>query len=239
MKLTRNPEAVSANFVKNSAGQVICKNDCYIQAPKAFFEGNLGVLGSDISVYGCFVTILDSGDYALTSVTAMFSLSPTSTNIKTVDDVEYYEFYFKKDTVVFKTDGLLQSSKIVYDPFRTFYLMGRVPWYISYDDFGKLFDTAPHNAGFKSLENTSLMEFLAAMCARKRGTTDSEFLRLLIQKYSDGDAGQVDYVPMGSVVASVRSSMNKISGAYAQDGIISAIVSPADTVGTVERIVRA
>ena len=239
MKLTRNPKAVAANFQTNSGGQVVCKNNCYIQAPKAFFDGKLGVLGSDVSLYGCFATILETGEYALTSVTAMFSIAPTAINIKTIEGVEYYEFFFAKDSVLFKSKELLQQAKIIYDPFRTFYLMGRVPWYVSYDDFGRLLDTAANNAGFASLENPALVEFLAAMCARRKDSVDNEFLRVSITDYKDGEPGNVEFVPMGSVIVGVRSSLNKISGAYAQDGIISAIVSPSDTVGSVERIVRA
>lgn len=239
MKLVHNEQAVAANFETNKAEQVLCKNNCYIQVPKAFFESGLGVLGADISVYGCFAVILETGEWALVNVTARFSLQPTSINIKAIDDVEYYEFFFAKDTVVFKTTGLLQQSKIIFDPFQTFLFMGRVPWYISYESHGQLFDTAPHFAGFGALKNPELMEFMTAMCARKANDPSNEFLRLKIKDYSEGDVGNVDFVPMGSVIATVRSSLNKISGAYAQDGIISAIVSPSDKVGTVERIVRA
>lgn len=239
MKLTRNPQAVAANFETNQAEQVICKNNCYIQVPKSFFDSGLGQLGAEISVYGCFAVILESGDYALVNITAMLSISPTSINIKTIDEVEYYEFFFAKDTVIFKTTGLLQQSKLIFEPFQTFLFMGRVPWYIGYEDHGSLFDSAPHYAGFGALKNPELMEFQTAMCARKADDPSNEFLRLKIQDYSEGEAGNVDFVPMGSVIATVRSSMNKLSGAYAQDGIISAIVSPSDKVGTVERIVRA
>ena len=239
MKYNRNPSAVTANFTVNSAKQVICKNSCYIQVPMFFFDQGLGTLGADISIYGCFVVILEDGQYGLVNTTAMFSISPTSTNIKTIDGMEYYEFFFAKDSVIFKTTGLLQQSKIIYDPFQNFLFMGRVPWYISYDDHGRLFATAPKFAGFGALRNPEVMEFLTAMCARKANSTSKDFLREQIKDYSEGDVGNVEFVPMGSVVATVRSSLNKISGAYAQDGIISAIVSPYDRVGTVEKIVRA
>lgn len=239
MKLTRDPKAVSANFQINSAKQVICKNTCFIQCPKSFFDNGLGTLGSDIKIYGCFAVILETGQYALVNTTAMFSVAPTAINIKMVDGDEYYEFMFAKDSVIFKTTGLLSQSKIIYEPFQNFLSMGRVPWYVSYDDHGKLFDTAPKFAGFGSVRNPEVMEFLTAMCARKANDTKNQFLRLTIDRYSEGDAGSVDFVPMGSVIATVRSSLNKIAGAYAQDGIISAIVSPSDKVGTVEKILRA
>lgn len=239
MKYKHNPSVISENFVVNSAKQVICKNPCYIQVPAYFFDQGLGKLGADISIYGCFVVILEDGQYGLVSMTAMFSIAPTSTNIKTIDGMEYYEFFFAKDSVVFKTTGLLSQSKIIYEPFQNFLFMGRVPWYITYDDHGRLFDTGPKYADFGALRNPEVMEFLTAMCARKANSTSNEFLRNVIKDYSEGDVGNVEFVPMGSVVATVRSSLNKISGAYAQDGIISAIVSPYDKVGTVEKIVRA
>lgn len=239
MQYKRNPEALKKNFSVNSAKQVICLNSCYIQVPMFFFDQGLGKLGSDISIYGCFPVIMEDGQYGLVNVTAMFSISPTTTNVKTIDGMEYYEFFFEKDSVIFKTTGLLSQSKIIYDPFQNFLFMGRVPWYVTYDDHGRLFDTAVKFADFKALRNPEVMEFLTAMCARKANSMSSDFLRNIIQNYSEGDVGSVEFVPMGSVIATVRSSLNKISGAYAQDGIISAIVSPYDKVGTIEKIVRA
>lgn len=239
MKYVHDPDAVKANFEVNKSKQVVCKNSCYIQVPKSFFDNGLGTLGMDIKIYGCFATILETGQYGVVNTTAMFSIAPTATNIKIINDQEYYEFFFAKDSVIFKTTGLLSQSKIIYDPFQNFFFMGRVPWYVSYDDHGRLFDTAPHFAGFSALRNPEVIEFMTAMCARKANDVKNEFLRLTIRDYQEGAAGKVEFVPMGSVVAAVRSSLNKISGAYAQDGIISAIVSPSTEVGTVEKIVRA
>lgn len=239
MKYKHNPEALTKNFKTNDASQVVCLNSCYIQVPSFFFEQGLGVLGSNTSVFGCFPVIMEDGQYGLVNYTAMFSLNPTSTNIKVIDDMEYHEFFFEKDSVVFKTTGLLSQGKLIYDSFQNFLFMGRVPWYITYEAHGQLFDTAVKYAGFGSLRNPEVMEFLTAMCARSAISNSPEFLRNIIQDYSEGDVGNVEFVPMGSVIATVRSSLNKISGAYAQDGIISAIVSPYDRVGTVEKIVRA
>lgn len=239
MELVRDPKAVSANFWKNSAKQVICKNDCRIQVPSSFFENGLGSLGSDTRIYGCFAVILETGQYSVVNTTAMFSINPTSTTIKTVSGVEYHEFFFAKDSVIFKTTGLLSQSKIIYNPFHTFLFMARVPWYVGYEDHGRLFDTAAKFAGFNAFSNPETMEFLTAMIARRANDLKNEFLRISIKDYSEGDPGSVDFVPLGSVVTSVQSPLNKISGAYAQDGIISAIVSPSDKVGTVEKLVRA
>jgi len=239
MNYKRNPEAVRANFAVNKAKQVICRQPCTIQVPKTYFDSGLGQLGVDTKIYGLFPVILEDGQYSLVNTTAMFSISPSATTIRTVDEIEYYEFYFAKDTVVWKTTGLLSDAKLIYEVFQAFFFMGRVPWYVSYDDHGRVLDTAPTFAGFGAVKNPEVVEFLTAMIARKANSIDNEFLRLLIKSYEDTKIGKVEFVPMGSVVASVKSSLNKISAAYAQDGIISAIVSPGEDVGVVEKIVRA
>lgn len=239
MKYTHNPKAVRENFEVNKAKQVICKNPCYIQVPMSYFDSGLGTLGADTQIYGLFVVILETGQMSLVNTTAMFNISPTATNVKIIEGVEYYEFYFAANSVVFKTTGLLSNSKLIFNPFQTFLFMGRVPWFVGYDDHGRIFDTAPKFAGFGALKNPEVMELLTAACARRANDESNEFLRVLIQNYSEGDPGNVDFVPLGSVIATVRSSLNKISGAYGQDGVISATVSPYNKVGTMERIVRA
>ena len=239
MNYKRNPQAVKANFAVNKAKQVICKQPCTIQVPKSFFDAGLGQLGVDTKIYGLFPVILEDGQFSLVNTTAMFSISPTATTIKTINEVEYYEFSFAKDSVIFKTTGLLSDAKLIYSVFQAFFFMGKVPWYVSYDDHGRLLDTAPHFAGFGAVKNPEVVEFLTAMVARKANSLDDNFLRVLVKSYADTEVGKVEFVPMGSVVASVKSSLNKISAAYAQDGIISAIVSPGEDVGVVEKIVRA
>lgn len=239
MKYTRDPKAVRQNFEVNKAKQVICKNPCYIQIPVSYVKDELATLGADIQIYGLFAVILESGQMSVVNTTAMFSIAPTATNVKIVDGAEYYEFFFAKDSVVFKTTGLLSNSKLIFNPFDTFFFSGRVPWFVSYEDHGRIFDTAPKFAGFNSLKNPEVMEFLTAACARKANDDSNEFLRIMIKNYGDGDPGGVEFVPLSSVITTVKSSLNKITGAYAQDGIISAIVSPYDKVGTMEKIVRA
>lgn len=239
MSYKRDPDAVSKNFAKNAAKQVICKNACRIQVPKFFFDHNLGQIGVDTKIFGLFPVILETGQFALVNTMAMFQIAPTRTAIITVDDVEYYEFSFAKDSVLFKTTALLAESKIAFEVLQNFFFMGRVPWYVGYDDHGRLFDTAAQFASFGAVKNPEVTEFLTAMVARKAGTSNNLFLRNQIKTQEDGAIGNVDWVPMSSVMVSVRSPLNKITGAHAQDGIISAIIAPSDKVGAVERIVRA
>lgn len=239
MSYKRDPQAVSKNFAKNAAKQVICKNACRIQVPKFFFEHGLGEIGLDTRIFGFFPVILETGQFALVNTMAMFQIAPTRTSIITVDDVEYYEFFFAKDSVIFRTTALLAESKIAFEVLQNFFFMGRVPWYVGYDDHGKLFDTAPKFASFGAVKSPVTIEFLTAMVARKAGANNNEFLRNQIKTIADGEVGNVDWVPMSSVMVSVRSPLNKIAGAHAQDGIISAIIAPSKKVGAVERIVRA
>lgn len=239
MMKKRDPQAVRSNFTLNGSGQVVCKNPCTIQVPKDYFQSGLGVLGTEIKIYGFFAVILESGEYSLVNTSAMFSITPTSTSVVLIDHAEYYEFFFAKESVVFPTNELLSESKLIYEPFQNFFFKGRFPHFTDYEDSGKVFDTAPHFAGFGALKNPEVIEFLAASVARRKGSTDNEFLRTKIETYEEGAAKNIDFVPMSSVVLAVHSSLSKISGPYAQDGIISAIVTPSKSVGSVERIVRA
>lgn len=239
MKYTRDPVAVTANFEVNASKQVICKNNCRIQVPKGYFEHGLGQIGVETFVFGLFAVILDTGQYALVNTTAMFQIAPSSTTIISIEGLEYYEFSFPKDTVIFKTTGLLSDAKIVYEVFQNFFFKARLPWYVGYEDHGKIFDNAPKFAGFNALRNPETAEFLTAMIARKAGSSDNEFLRVVAESYDDVAVGKVEFTKMDSPITSVRSTLNKIAGAYAQDGIISATVSPSESVGTVEKIIRA
>ena len=237
MKYTRDPSIANRNLVENSNGEVLTKADCKIQIPVRFATRGLGQVGIDTFSYGLFPVIYGDS-YSVINVNALIELNPAKVNIITVDEVEYYEFSFDAGQVVIKTTDLIKRSDIIYSVFDEFIFKGKVPWYVGYEDLGKLFDTSKQYADSIAGQNLEVIELLASMITRD--TKDrTKYIRTAIDKYSDTGIEHIDYVPLSSVFYSVNSTVNKLAGSYFSEGVISALVTPTTKSSKIENILRA
>jgi hypothetical protein len=236
-KYKRDAATALSYLFENASGQVLTKKNCKIQIPVRFTEVGLGEIGINTFSYGFFPIIFDSDEYAVLSVCAMVELNPYKLTTVSIDDDDYYEFYFDAGQVVFKATDLVKKETLMYNVFDEFIFKGKLPWYAEYEDVGKLFDTALYHAGSKVARNLEVIEFVASMISRSKADR-TKYIRTLAESYNDVRLEKVDFVPLKSVFYSVSSTLNKIAGSYFTDGVTSALVQQSDNVEKIERIIR-
>lgn len=237
-KYKRNPDLVKSMLVKNKSNQIFCKVDCKIQVPVRYSAVDLGQVGLDTYILGLFPIILDSGDYTVCNVNAFVELNPSKVSTVTIDDVEYHEFFFEKETVIIKNTSLVKRESLMYSMFSEFIFKGKIPWFVEYNDLGKLFDTADSHAGSKINKNLEVIEFIASLITRSKNDR-SKYIRNTAKLYSDFTLDKLAYVPLSSIFYSVTNTVNKLSGSYFNDGVTSALVNPTTNVEKIEKILRA
>lgn len=237
MKLKRSAPAVHAAVVENKSGQVIAKRHCKIQAPVRFTEVGLGEVGVDTYIYGLYALILDTGEYAVMNVAAIMQLKPYKLSLTTIDDVDYYEFHFAPGDVVITTTSLVKREALMFNIADELFFKGKIPWYVEYEDLGRIYDTAKHHAGSNVAQVYEVVELLTSLVTRSK-TDRTKQIRLAAKSYKDITIDTIDYVPLTSVYYSVSNTVNKIAGSYFEDGITSALVNPSDRVDKIEAILR-
>lgn len=233
----RDSGAVLSQLVENKSGQILTRVPCKIQVPVRFSTVGLGQVGIDTFIYGCFPIMLQTGEYSICNINALVEISPFKVIIVNINDVPYHEFYFEANSAVIKTSSVVRRDTLLYNVFDEFIFKGKVPWYIEYEDMGKLFDTAKSHADSNIGQNLEVIEFIAAMVSRSKDDR-TKYIRTVAEKYSDVAIDKVDYVPLNSVFYSVNSTINKLSGSYFSDGVTSALVNPTSDVSTIESILR-
>lgn len=237
-KYKRDAGKVLANLKVTPTGQVITTKPCKIQVPVRFTEIGLGEIGINTYAYGLFCIISETGEYSVCNVNAILQLEPYKQSLVTINEVDYYEFHFEAGSVVIKTTDLIKQEALLYRIFNEFIFNGKVPWYVEYDDLGKLFDSAKHHAGSNVAQNLEVIEFIASMITRS--SKDRRiYIRNSIKSLNELTLENIAYVPLKSVFYSVNSTLNKIAGSYVNDGIASALVNQSTSAGKIERILRA
>jgi hypothetical protein len=237
-KLFRTPKAAQENLIKTSGSQIITRKACRIQVPVRFSTRGLGQVGIDTLTLGCFPVIFDDDTYSLLSVCALVQLNPFKTITVTVDDVEYHEFHFRENDVVFKSSEVVKNESIMFNIFDEFFIKGNVPWYVGYEDLCKLFDTAKSHGGSNVAKNLKTLSFLASIITRAKSMRE-KYIRTTARTYADITSEHVEYIPLNSVFYAVNSTVNKLSGNYFKDGVVSALVNPTVRKDKIESILTA
>lgn len=236
-QLTRDPGKVLAALADIPGKPVIAKEAIKIIFPVRFADIKLAVIGEDSYVYGLFAIML--GDrYAVCNLNAYVELGRASITKVLYGEQEYYEYSYEPGDVVIRTKEIMARSNLIFSSIDEFIFKGKLPWYVNYEDVGKLYDTASKFAGTKAKINPSVMEFLAAYIARKKDDR-TKFIREGATSKKDFTLDKLAWVPLRSVYWSAPGTVNKIAGAYYADGVVSALVTKNQRVETVEGILRA
>ena len=233
----RNSVAVKNQLVETD-NQILTKGICKIQIPTRFADVGLAQVGVSTFIYGLFPIILETGEYTICNVNALMEISPFKTTIVNISEVSYYEFTFEEGSVVIKSTDLVRRDTLMYNVIDEIIFKGKVPWYVEYEDLGKLFDTAKKFGNSNVGQNLEVIEFIASMVTRPKQDR-VKYLRSTISSYEDTVLDKIDFVPLKSVFYSVNSTLNKLSGSYFSDGVISALVNKTSNVDKIESIIRA
>lgn len=217
---------------------VIAKKPLVLQFPVRFREIGLAQIGAKTYAFGLMAVILETGEYALLSVNALLELGPAKIELVKIDETEYYNFSYQPGDVVIRTKELVRRTKLVFTAIDEFFFKGKVPYYVGYEDMGRLFSTAKKHAGTRANTSPPVIEFMAAYIGRKKKDR-IKFIREDAKSYSDFAADKLEWVPFNSVYWSRPGTVNKMAGAYFQEGIVSALVNPSTRTEKVESILRA
>lgn len=234
----RNAAKVYQALTDEPGKPVIAKKALTIQFPVRFQEIGLAQIGAKTFAFGLVAVILESGEYALLNVNAFLELGPAKIDLVKVDEVEYYSFRYEPGDVVIRTKELVRRTKLIFSAIDEFFFKGKVPYYVGYEDMGRIFDTAKKHAGTRANTSPPVIEFMAAYIARKKNDR-IKFIRENANSYGDFAPDKLEWVPFNSVYWSRPGTVNKIAGAYFQEGIVSAIVNPSTRTEKVESILRA
>jgi hypothetical protein len=115
-------------------------------------------------------------------------------------------------------------------------IKGKVPWYLSYEDLCKFLDTAETHAGSNVAANYEVIEILSSMIARNVDNRKL-YVRSSVETKEDLDK-KIEYIPLASVMYVATGTVNKLIGAYMEEGIASALVTKSEESTRVEKLLR-
>lgn len=233
---TRNAEKVLGTLKLTEGGQYVTKTGCRIHTPVRCVERGLSVIGVRNYVYGQCAVILDDNTYMYVNAICRIEIDPTSVKMITINDKDYYEFYFEPGSVVIKNKQVVKDDKILYFVLDEFVFQAKVPWYMGYNDRLNLFLNVKHFTGVSAGDTPEIIEAMASITARS-DQDESVFIRQTAKTFKDTE--KIINIPFGSVQDSVQGTFDKISGNYFEPAVTGALVTPSRRANSIEQIMRA
>lgn len=231
-KYVRNPSTV-LNSLKTVGDSLIAIKNCRIQIPLRYSVIDLAQLSGDIFILGIYAIILDTNEYAVCNIPAMINITPDRIIQTKINDDEYYEFHFDAGSTIIKDLNVVRRDTILFNILNEFIFNGNVPWFMGYEDLGKLFDYTDKFAGSHVGNLYEVNEFIASMIARCQDN------RSFYYRLGNDFKKTPTYISLKSVLYAVKGTVNKLAGSYFNEGLVSALVEPSTQVEKIESLLRA
>lgn len=236
-KLVRDPKKVQACLKELPDERVVALKPLKIYVPTRFTECKLASVGTETQVTGIYAIVVEDSFYGVMMVNAIMKLVPTSTMKVMINDVEYFEFYFEPGATVIASTQLVKADTLTYRIYDEIISKGKIPWYVGYEDLARIFDTAKYHAGANIGENQEVTELIVSIIARD-SEDRTKFYRTTVKSMEDLLKRPPAFIPMRSVQYAATNTTNKLAGSYFTDGMVSALVNPADRTERIEELLR-
>lgn len=235
--LVLDADKVHAVLKELPDGRLVTTKGCKAYIPSRYAERGLAFIGIETQIVGIFAISVEDKFYGVNMVNAMVRIEPTSTVKVTIDEEEYYEFYFEPGSTVVSSLSLVKTDTLVYRIYDEIISKGRVPWYLSYLKLSHLFDTAKYHAGANIGQNNEVTELIVSMIARNPSDRH-QYYRNFIKTLADIDKTPPAFIALRSVIYAATNTTNKLAGSYFHEGLVSALVTPTERVERIEDLLR-
>jgi hypothetical protein len=236
-KLIRDASKIHACMKRLPDRSVIVTKALKVYIPARFSERDLATIGMETYICGIYAIVLDDTYYGVDMTNAMIRIEPTSTAKVMIHGDEHYEFYFEPGSVFTPSVDLVQKDTLPYKIFDEIFSKGRVPWYLSYTDMGRVFKSAKKHAGANIGGNNEVTELLASMNARD-AKDRHKYYRSTLTSLKEIHSRPPAWVGLRSVTYAATNTTNKLAGSHFADGVVSALNSPAERTEPIEKLLR-
>lgn len=234
--LQRSPDMVHS-AMKEVGDTLIALKQVRIYIPEHYVGSYLAYIDDEVRIIGIHGIVVDGKYLASSRCCAMMSIDPSTTNIVSIKGENFYEFTFEAGETIIKNLNLVQVGTLLFRIFDEFNSKGNIPWYLSEEDVCLLFDTAEEHAGASLGVNSAIMEMVGGSMARS-GLDKSIFYRHVLKSMADKEKVKPFYIPLKSVAYGATNTTAKISGAYFEEGMTSALITPSERNETIEELLR-
>lgn len=220
MEYVKNKDLINS-YLTTKDGKTYTSADLTLMFPARFENIHLLEIKKNQLTTICFVCLIDNhGNYANIIAPIQATFFYNEINKTTINDIEYYTASIPKGNYVIPNISSIVSSKILLPIFKEFYIRGKIPWYLSYDEINKLFSETTKYANRNIGNNAVIFEIFTAVISRLKQDKKIQV------RYYPNQKSQVHYVGLENPYYSYDNTGAKLIGNRFEAGLTAAIIEP-------------
>lgn len=235
--LKRRPKIVLDKIIETDSA-MLASEDMSVIFPARWLDNaaNLARIDITVSLLGILCFIDKDNNYMITKIPTRITCNPNRITDITIDDVLYKEMHFSRGEQVIVNRDIVKDNSDLFTTFSEFFFKANIPFYLSEKELTQVFINADKFAGSKVGQNSMALELMTSVVAKDKNDLSIPF-RIAINK--DPNA-QVQFVNLLNPYYTFKSTFGRISGSYAKQGRLAALVDPStNTENKIEQILRA
>jgi hypothetical protein len=237
LHFVRDPSKVYSAFKETENGELVALRPLKVYIPARFVQADMAKFETENTFVGISAFVVDDKYYAVSCVPSFMRTEPSTINDIIIDDVEYIEMAFDAGARIVTNTNLVKVDNLPYRLYDEFISKGRVPWFMNYEDMGKLFSDCLYYNNTKIGNNPQILEMITATIARSPSDI-KKYYRQEIQSKEENMSNPPIYVPLRAVSLGATNAIAKLMGPYFDENVTSTLISPGQRVERVERLLR-
>lgn len=236
-QLKRAPERIQQDLKTLKDDRIITQGGCKIYIPARYQDNGLAVLGEETLILGICLFVVEDRYYGVSRAPTMLRIEPANISTLKIEGEDYLEFDFPAGSTVIANANVVQDGNLLYPIYNLFIANGQVPWFFTYEDLGKLFEHSKEYTGVKLGANRVVHEMIAATISRDPEHLNRQY-RHVVSSLKEVESNPPTIVKLNSVTHGATNTTAKLIGAYWEEGVTSALVSPSEQVEPIEDLLR-
>lgn len=234
--LVKNTEKIKSKL-KVVKDKTLTTDKISVLFPELYINKDLAKIDSYVESL-CVLLLMDEyNNYAPVMASVKVIFYPDRINKVMLDNEVYFKLEFEKGTPLFTNNYAICTMNFIYNLFDLFYLLGKVPWFVTYEMLSGLLNKTSKYNGNNIGNDSLILELLTAIITRVKNEEDV-YYKNKINTRSDLNKFVPEYKGLNDVYFSLSTTSSKMIGGYLEDGIINAIINPSEDLTPIEKILK-
>lgn len=230
-------EYKDSNSRNTSDRLTIAKDSISIHFPSLYIRKGLCKITDTAKILTVLAIVnYTKKQYAVLLAPCLHVFNPIKIKEVMVGQEAYTEFLYEHGDVIMPTEYTIVTDEEIYTMFSSFYINGKIPWFLEYEDVANMFLETRKYAGSSVGDNPIGPHIITAIMARYKDNLDV-YYRSKINLPSDIEKiGTPGYVGLSNPYYSFVNTTARIIGSRLQDGIIADIQKPNPKMQDLDKI---
>lgn len=236
--LKRDDKHIKSLLSETKDGRLIALKDIDIVFPEDYLTAKLAKMDEKFQLLGVFAFVdLEAKKYAVFSIPArVYANISEMFTFKNQDEVQRVLHYTRGDTIL-ETMDVMAEEQLSYYIYHHFTALGRVPWFMNYDDILKIYDKDSYYIGKSLINIPQVLEMIQSNIARDP-KNDKFMYRDTVKNYDEVDSKMPNWVALRNISLGATDTYNKLLGSYYEDGLTSGLAEKSKKITRIEKILR-